>query len=127
MTDQTLTLTLDCGDGPNGEKIGGDVVIKLRPDLAPGHVARIIELAQEGFYDGVLFHRVIPGFLAQGGCPHGTAMGGSDTPDLQAASNAQPHARGTCSMARTNAPHRANSPFFISFDDAPFQIGPAHA
>src|SRR3546814_16711498 len=61
MTDQTLTLTLDCGDGPNGEKIGGDVVIKLRPDLAPGHVARIIELAQEGFYDGVLFHRVIPG------------------------------------------------------------------
>src|SRR3546814_9328686 len=76
MTDQTLTLTLDCGEGPNGEKLGGDVVIKLRPDLAPGHVARITELAQEGFYDGILFHRVIPGFMAQGGCPHGTGMGG---------------------------------------------------
>ena len=72
MADDTLTFTLDTG---NGE--GGDVVIKLRPDLAPGHVARITELASEGFYDGVVFHRVIPGFMAQGGDPTGTGMGGS--------------------------------------------------
>src|SRR3546814_10515893 len=91
MTDQTLTLTLDCGDGPNGEKLGGDVVIKLRPDLAPGHVARITELVQEGFYDGIEFHRVVPGFMAQGGCPQGTGMGGSDKPDLEAEFNAEPH------------------------------------
>ena len=73
MADDTLTFTLDTGDGE-----GGDVVIKLRPDLAPGHVARITELANEGFYDGVVFHRVIPGFMAQGGDPSGTGMGGSD-------------------------------------------------
>ena len=70
MADEKLTLTLDCGDGK-----GGDVVIKLRPDLAPGHVERITELAREGFYDGVVFHRVIPGFMAQGGDP----TGGSDS------------------------------------------------
>jgi len=115
MADQTLTLTLDNG---NGE--GGDVVIKLRPDLAPGHVARITELANEGFYDGVVFHRVIPGFMAQGGCPNGTGMGGSDKPDLQAEFNAEPHVRGVCSMARTSYPHSANSQFFICFDDARF-------
>lgn len=115
MADQTLTLTLDTG---NGE--GGDVVIKLRPDLAPGHVERITELANEGFYDGVVFHRVIPGFMAQGGDPTGTGMGGSDKPDLKAEFNAEPHVRGTCSMARTQVPDSANSQFFICFDDARF-------
>ncbi len=98
----------------------GDVKIKLRPDLAPGHVARIKELVGEGFYDGVKFHRVIPGFMAQGGCPQGTGMGGSDKADLQAEFNAEPHVRGTCSMARTSAPNSANSQFFICFDDASF-------
>ncbi len=107
----TLTLTLDTG---------GDVVIKLRPDLAPGHVARITELAQEGFYDGVKFHRVIPGFMAQGGCPNGTGTGGSDKPDLKAEFNAEPHVRGVCSMARTAVPDSANSQFFICCDDATF-------
>ena len=111
----TLTFTLDTG---NGE--GGDVVIKLRPDLAPGHVERITELANEGFYDGVVFHRVIPGFMAQGGDPTGTGMGGSDKPDLKAEFNAEPHVRGTCSMARTQVPDSANSQFFICFDDAGF-------
>ncbi|WP_435417161.1 peptidylprolyl isomerase [Parerythrobacter aurantius] len=111
----TLTLTLDTGNGT-----GGDVVIKLRPDLAPGHVARITELAQEGFYDGVKFHRVIPGFMAQGGCPNGTGMGGSSKPDLKAEFNAEPHVRGVCSMARTAVPDSANSQFFICFDDATF-------
>ncbi|WP_133365724.1 peptidylprolyl isomerase [Qipengyuania sediminis] len=111
----TLTLTLDTGDGSPR-----DVVIKLRPDLAPGHVARITELAGEGFYDGVVFHRVIPGFMAQGGDPTGTGMSGSDKPDLKAEFNAEPHVRGTCSMARTNQPDTANSQFFICFDDARF-------
>jgi peptidylprolyl isomerase len=115
MADDTLTLTLDTG---NGE--GGDVVIKLRPDLAPGHVARITELAREGFYDGVVFHRVIPGFMAQGGDPTGTGMSGSDKPDLKAEFNAETHVRGTCSMARTQVPDSANSQFFICFDDARF-------
>jgi cyclophilin family peptidyl-prolyl cis-trans isomerase len=115
MADEFLTLTLDTG---NGE--GGDVKIKLRPDLAPGHVERIKELATEGFYDGVKFHRVIPGFMAQGGCPNGTGMGGSSKPDLKAEFNAEPHVRGVCSMARTSAPHSANSQFFIVFDDATF-------
>ena len=99
---------------------GGDVVIKLRPDLAPGHVERITELAKDGFYDGVTFHRVIPGFMAQGGDPTGTGMGGSDLPDLKAEFNAEAHVRGTCSMARTNQPDTANSQFFICFDDARF-------
>jgi peptidylprolyl isomerase len=110
MADQTLTLTLDTGD----------VVIKLRPDLAPGHVERITSLAKQGFYDGVVFHRVIPGFMAQGGDPSGTGMGGSELPDLKAEFNAEPHVRGVCSMARTNYPHSANSQFFICFDDATF-------
>jgi cyclophilin family peptidyl-prolyl cis-trans isomerase len=105
-----LTLALD----------SGEVVIKLRPDLAPGHVARIAELAGEGFYDGVKFHRVIPGFMAQGGCPDGTGMGGSSKPDLKAEFNDEPHVRGVCSMARTSAPNSANSQFFICFDDASF-------
>ena len=115
MADEYLTLSLDTGNGS-----GGDVKIKLRPDLAPGHVARIKELAGEGFYDGIKFHRVIPGFMAQGGCPNGTGMGGSSKPDLQAEFNAEPHVRGVCSMARTNYPHSANSQFFICFDDATF-------
>ena len=115
MADEYLTLTLDTGNGG-----GGDVKIKLRPDLAPGHVERIKELTNEGFYDGVKFHRVIPGFMAQGGCPQGTGMGGSDKPDLQAEFNAEPHVRGVCSMARTSYPHSANSQFFICFDDATF-------
>ena len=114
----TLTFTLDTGNGG-----GGDVVIRLRPDLAPGHVARISELANEGFYDGVVFHRVIPGFMAQGGDPTGTGMGGSDKPDLKAEFNAEPHVRGTCSMARTNNPDSANSQFFICFGDAGFLDG----
>ncbi len=112
MTDSpsTLVLTLD----------SGDVRIRLRPDLAPGHVARITELAREGFYDGVVFHRVIPGFMAQGGDPTGTGMSGSDKPDLQAEFSSAPHVRGVCSMARTSYPHSANSQFFICFDDARF-------
>jgi peptidylprolyl isomerase len=109
----TLTLTLDTGD----------VVIKLRPDLAPGHVARITELANEGFYDGVVFHRVIPGFMAQGGDPKGTGSGGSSKPDLKAEFNREPHVRGTCSMARTSAPNSANSQFFICFGDSSFLDG----
>ncbi|HEX8383514.1 MAG TPA: peptidylprolyl isomerase [Sphingomonas sp.] len=112
MADQpsTLTMTLD----------GGDVTIRLRPDLAPGHVARIVELANSGFYDGVVFHRVIPGFMAQGGDPTGTGMSGSDKPNLKAEFSKEAHKRGTCSMARTNQPDTANSQFFICFDDARF-------
>ena len=111
----TLTFTLDTGDGE-----ARDVVIKLRSDLAPGHVERITELASEGFYDGVVFHRVIPGFMAQGGDPTGTGMSGSKKPDLPAEFNGEPHTRGACSMARTNNPNSANSQFFIVFDDAKF-------
>lgn len=112
MADQfnTLTMTLD----------GGDVTIRLRPDLAPGHVARIAELANSGFYDGVVFHRVIPGFMAQGGDPTGTGMSGSDKPNLKQEFSSEPHKRGTCSMARTNDPNSANSQFFICFGDARF-------
>ena len=110
----TLVLNLDSG---------GDVVIKLRPDLAPGHVARIRELAQEGFYDGVAFHRVIDGFMAQGGDPTGTGGGGSKKPELQAVFSREPHVRGTASMARTSDPNSANSQFFICFDDCGFLDG----
>ena len=111
MADQTLTLSLDSG---------GDVVIQLRPDLAPKHVEQITTLARQGFYDGVVFHRVIPGFMAQGGDPTGTGMGGSELPDIKAEFNAQPHVRGVCSMARSSNPNSANSQFFICFDDATF-------
>ncbi len=107
----TLTLTLSSG---------GDVVIKLRPDLAPGHVERIATLAREGFYDGVVFHRVIPGFMAQGGDPTGTGMSGSKLPDLKAEFNNERHVRGACSMARAQSPNSANSQFFICLDDATF-------
>jgi len=109
-TPTTLTMTLE----------GGDVTIRLRPDLAPGHVQRISELANDGFYDGVVFHRVIPGFMAQGGDPTGTGMHGSDKPNLKQEFSAEPHVRGVCSMARTNDPNSANSQFFICFDDARF-------
>lgn len=114
MAENTLTFTLESGD---------EVVIKLRPDLAPKHVERIVELAKEGFYDGLLFHRVIEGFMAQGGCPNGTGMGGSDKPDLPAEFNSEPHVRGTCSMARAMDPNSANSQFFICFGDAHFLDG----
>ena len=98
-TPETLTLTLD----------GGDVTIKLRPDLAPKHVERIVELANEGFYAGVPFHRVIPGFRAQGGDGgRGDGTGGSSKPNLKAEFSAEPHVRGVCSMARTNQPYTAN-------------------
>ena len=108
---ETLTLTLSTG---------GDVVIRLRPDLAPGHVERIAGLARDGFYDGVIFHRVIPGFMAQGGDPTGTGYHGSDLPDIKAEFSSEPHVRGTCSMARSQNPDSANSQFFICFDDAGF-------
>ena len=114
MADEFLNLTLDTGNGT------GDVVIKLRPDLAPGHVAHIKELVGEGFYDGLTFHRVIDGFMAQGGCPQGSGMGGSSKPDLKAEFNEEPHVRGACSMARSSSPNSANSQFFIVFDDARF-------
>lgn len=102
------------------ETTKGRVVIELRPDLAPGHVERLKTLARQGFYDGIVFHRVIDGFMAQVGCPHGTGTGGSDLPDLKAEFNAEPHVRGICSMARAQNPNSANSQFFIVFDDARF-------
>ncbi|KQT83504.1 peptidylprolyl isomerase [Aurantimonas sp. Leaf443] len=102
------------------ETTKGAVVIKLRPDLAPNHVARIKELAREKFYDGVVFHRVIDGFMAQGGDPTGTGSGGSKKPDLKAEFSAEPHKRGTCSMARTANPNSANSQFYICFERAPW-------
>ncbi|MDP1909838.1 MAG: peptidylprolyl isomerase [Hyphomicrobium sp.] len=102
------------------ETTKGRVVIELRPDLAPKHVERIKQLAREGFYDGIPFHRVIEGFMAQTGCPKGTGTGGSKLPNLKAEFNAEPHVRGVCSMARSSSPDSANSQFFIVFDDATF-------
>ncbi len=102
------------------ETTKGRVVIEMRPDLAPGHVAHIKKLAREGFYDGIVFHRVIEGFMAQTGCPNGTGTGGSKYPDLKQEFNAEPHVRGTASMARAQNPNSANSQFFICFDDARF-------
>jgi peptidylprolyl isomerase len=98
----------------------GQVVIELLHKLAPGHVARIKELTREGFYNGVVFHRVIDGFMAQGGDPTGTGTGGSKKPDLKAEFSKEPHIRGICSMARSSSPNSANSQFFICFDDATF-------
>jgi peptidylprolyl isomerase len=109
-----LTLTLSTG---------GDVVIKLRPDLAPGHVQRITELASSGFYDNVPFHRVIPGFMAQGGDPSGTGYQGSHLPNLKAEFSQAPHNRGAVSMARAQNPDSANSQFFIVTSDSPFLDG----
>lgn len=111
MADPANTLIL--------ETTQGRVVIEMRPDLAPGHVARIAELARSGFYDGVPFHRVIEGFMAQTGDPTGTGMGGSGQ-KLKAEFNAEPHKRGVCSMARAQDPNSGDSQFFIVFDDAGF-------
>ncbi|WP_119678530.1 peptidylprolyl isomerase [Indioceanicola profundi] len=97
----------------------GRVTIQLRPDLAPNHVARIKELAREGFYDGLAFHRVIEGFMAQGGDPKGDGTGGSGK-KLKAEFNEAPHVRGTCSMARAANPDSADSQFFICFGEARF-------
>jgi len=112
MADNDNTLIL--------ETTKGKVVIALRPDLAPKHVERIKTLVREGFYDGIAFHRVIDGFMAQTGCPNGTGTGGSSYPNLPAEFNAEPHVRGTVSAARAQNPNSANSQFFICFDDARF-------
>jgi len=104
------------------ETTKGDVTIGLRPDLAPGHVARIKELVSQGFYNGVPFHRVIDGFMAQTGDPTGTGMGGSGQ-KLKAEFNRQPHTRGTVSMARSANPDSGDSQFFICFGDARFLDG----
>ena len=101
------------------ETTQGPVKIEMRPDLAPQHVARITELVQSGFYDGIVFHRVIEGFMAQTGCPHGTGTGGSGV-KLKAEFNTAPHVRGTASMARAQNPDSGDSQFFICFDDARF-------
>ena len=101
----------------------GTVSILLRPDLAPNHVSRLIELAQSGFYDGIVFHRVIPGFMAQTGDPTGTGMGGSELPDIEAEFNDRSFQRGTLGMARSANPDSANSQFFIVYDDASFLDG----
>jgi peptidylprolyl isomerase len=109
------TLYMDLEDGR--------VVIELRPDLAPKHVARIKELTREGFYDGIVFHRVIPGFMAQTGDPTGTGRGGSDRPDLPAEFSNEPFVRGTVGMARTSDPNSANSQFFINYAETPHLNG----
>ncbi len=102
------------------ETTKGKVVIAMRPDLAPKHVERIKQLAREKFYDGIVFHRVIEGFMAQTGCPDGRGTGGSKYGNLPAEFSSEPHLRGVCSMARSSAPNSANSQFFICFDDARF-------
>jgi cyclophilin family peptidyl-prolyl cis-trans isomerase len=114
------------------ETTQGQVVIALRPDLAPNHVAHIKKLAREGAYDGVVFHRVIDGFMAQTGdvkfgnsnspefAPNRAGTGGSSYPNLKQEFNSEPHVRGTASMARAQSPDSANSQFFICFEDAPF-------
>ena len=112
VTENTLIL----------ETTQGPVTIEMRPDLAPNHVARIKELVREGFYDGIVFHRVIDGFMAQTGCPHGTGTGGSGK-KLKAEFNKEPHRRGTVSMARAQSPDSGDSQFFICFADAPFLDG----
>jgi peptidylprolyl isomerase len=105
------------------ETTKGTATIALRPDLAPNHVARIKELARQGFYDGTPFHRVIPGFMAQGGDPTGTGSGGSDLPDLKAEFSDVPFTRGMIGAARTSDPNSANSQFFIMFAAAPHLNG----
>ena len=115
MSDTKNTITMDLRTGP--------VVIELRPDLAPKHVERIKTLSEQGFYDGVPFHRVIPGFMAQTGDPTGTGTGGSDLPDLKAEFSKEKHGRGTVSMARSSSPNSANSQFFICFEDSPWLDG----
>ena len=110
--DPENTLVIETSKGP--------VVIELRPDLAPKHVERIKALAREKFYDGIVFHRVIPGFMAQTGCPQGRGTGGSSHENLPAEFYNEPHVRGVCSLARSSNPYSANSQFFICFDDASF-------
>ena len=110
MAEETLVMELK----------SGPVTISLRPDLAPKHVERIKALASRGFYDGVVFHRVIPGFMAQTGDPTGTGSGGSELPDLKSEFSGEKHVRGTCSMARSQNPNSANSQFFICFANAPW-------
>ena len=114
MADTDNTLILETTQGP--------VTIEMRPDLAPLHVAQIKKLVRDGFYDGIVFHRVIEGFMAQTGCPHGTGTGGSGN-KLKAEFNAEPHVRGTVSMARAQDPNSGDSQFFICFADAPFLNG----
>jgi peptidylprolyl isomerase len=114
MTSTDNTLVLDTTQGP--------VTIAMRPDLAPGHVARIKELVRQGFYNGIVFHRVIDGFMAQTGCPQGTGTGGSGQ-KLKAEFNKEKHVRGTVSMARAANPDSGDSQFFICFADAPFLNG----
>ena len=114
MTDPENTMIL--------ETTKGRVVIEMRPELAPGHVARIKELVRDGFYDGIVFHRVIDGFMAQTGCPHGTGTGGSGQ-KLKAEFNPEPHVRGTVSMARSQSPDSGDSQFFICFEESPWLNG----
>jgi peptidylprolyl isomerase len=111
MAEPENTLIIETTKGP--------VTVELRPDLAPNHVARIKELSRQGFYDGVVFHRVIDGFMAQTGDPTGTGRGGSGQ-KLRAEFNAEPHTRGAVSMARAQSPDSGDSQFFICFDDATF-------
>jgi cyclophilin family peptidyl-prolyl cis-trans isomerase len=113
--DPQNTLFMDLKDGR--------VVIRLRPDLAPKHVERAKILARQGFYDGIVFHRVIEDFMAQTGDPTGTGTGGSDLPDLPAEFSPENYDRGTIGAARTNNPNSANSQFFITFGDASFLNG----
>jgi len=114
MSSTEDTLILETSKGP--------VTIRMRPDLAPQHVSRIKELVREGFYDGIVFHRVIDGFMAQTGCPHGTGTGGSGK-KLKAEFSKAKHVRGTVSMARAQNPDSGDSQFFICFADAPFLNG----
>ena len=114
---EKLIISVDSNSGETG-----DVVIKLRADLAPKHVAQITRLAEEGFYDDLTFHRVIDGFMAQGGCPDGTGMGGASD-NIPAEFSREPHVRGVCSMARSSNPNSASSQFFICLDDATFLDG----
>jgi peptidylprolyl isomerase len=114
MSTTENTLILETSKGP--------VTIEMRPDLAPQHVSRIKELVRQGFYDGIVFHRVIDGFMAQTGCPHGTGMGGSGQ-KLKAEFSKEKHVRGTVSMARAQNPDSGDSQFFICFADAPFLNG----
>lgn len=111
--ENTINMQLKCGD----------VVIKLRPDVAPNHVAQIKKLTRQGFYDGIVFHRVIDGFMAQTGDPTGTGTGGSELPDIKAEFNNIPYHRGVVGMARSSNPHSANSQFFIMFAEGRFLDG----
>ncbi|MCA0319102.1 MAG: peptidylprolyl isomerase [Proteobacteria bacterium] len=113
--DPENTLVIELKDGP--------VIIRLRPDLAPKHVERIKTLARQGFYDGIVFHRVIEGFMAQTGDPQGTGMGGSQLPNVAAEFSREPFVRGTLGMARSQNPNSANSQFFICFAAASFLNG----